>query len=135
MFPMSPVVHCRRKAAYHRASGKNEFRLTKKKSLWNTSMKRQRSWSQPLPEQSHSVPAMSREDLEAIAEVVRGKRSVCPSDEIYAEPITGGNHVSFASLPGMKERDHYHQQWFFQILCHDGLALAMPAVRQPLSGR
>ena len=47
---------------------------------------------------------MSREDLEAIAEVVEEKDLFVLSDEIYAELTYGGNHVSFASLPGMKER-------------------------------
>ena len=47
---------------------------------------------------------MRREDLEAIAEVVEEKDLFVLSDEIYAELTYGGNHVSFASLPGMKER-------------------------------
>lgn len=47
---------------------------------------------------------MSREDLKAIAEVVEEKDLFVLSDEIYAELTYGGNHVSFASLPGMKER-------------------------------
>ena len=45
---------------------------------------------------------MSREDLLAIAEVVREKQIMVISDEIYSELTYGDNsHVSFASLPGM----------------------------------
>ena len=48
---------------------------------------------------------MRREDLEAIAEVLRGTDIVVLSDEIYAELTFGGkSHVSIASLPGMWER-------------------------------
>ncbi len=48
---------------------------------------------------------MEREHLEAIAEVLRGTDVVVISDEIYAELTYGGKtHVSFASIPGMKER-------------------------------
>lgn len=45
---------------------------------------------------------MEREDLEALAEVVREKEILVISDEIYSELTYGGrSHVSFASLPGM----------------------------------
>ena len=48
---------------------------------------------------------MERKDLEEIAQVVREKDIFVVSDEIYAElTFTGENHVSIASLPGMKER-------------------------------
>lgn len=48
---------------------------------------------------------MRRADLEAIAEVLRGTDIMVLSDEIYAELTYGEQrHVSFASLPGMKER-------------------------------
>ncbi len=48
---------------------------------------------------------MEREDLEALAEVLRGTNIVVISDEIYAELTFGGKrHVSFASIGGMKER-------------------------------
>ena len=52
-----------------------------------------------------SGAVMRREDLEPIAEVLRGTDVMVLSDEIYAELTYGGaRHVSFASLPGMKER-------------------------------
>ena len=47
---------------------------------------------------------MTREDLEAIAEVIIKHDLYVISDEIYAELTYNGNHVSIASLPGMRER-------------------------------
>ena len=48
---------------------------------------------------------MEREDLEAIAEVLRDTNIMVLSDEIYAELNYGlQNHVSIAALPGMAER-------------------------------
>ena len=48
---------------------------------------------------------MTKEDLEGIAEVLRGTDIFVLSDEIYAEMTYGErDHVSIASLPGMRER-------------------------------
>ncbi len=47
---------------------------------------------------------MRREDLEALADVLRGTDIMVVSDEIYAELTYGGHHVSMANLPDMKER-------------------------------
>ena len=48
---------------------------------------------------------MEQEDLETIAEVLRGTNIMVLSDEIYAELNYGlQNHVSIAALPGMAER-------------------------------
>lgn len=48
---------------------------------------------------------MRREDLEALAEVLRGTDIVVISDEIYSELTFGdASHVSFASIDGMWER-------------------------------
>ncbi len=48
---------------------------------------------------------MEREDLEAIAEVLRDTNIVVMSDEIYSElTYTGKKHVSIAQLDGMRER-------------------------------
>ena len=45
---------------------------------------------------------MGREDLEALAQVVRETGILVISDEIYSELTYGGRqHVSFAALPGM----------------------------------
>ena len=47
---------------------------------------------------------MEKEELEKIADIVRERDIIVLSDEIYAELTYGKKHVSFASLPGMKER-------------------------------
>ncbi len=48
---------------------------------------------------------MRREHLEAIADVLRGTDILVLSDEIYGDlTYGGGEHVSFASLPAMRER-------------------------------
>lgn len=48
---------------------------------------------------------MRREDLEAIAEVLRGTDIIVVSDEIYAEmTYNGEKHVSIAEIDGMRER-------------------------------
>lgn len=47
---------------------------------------------------------MTREDLEAIAEIIDGTDIIVISDEIYAELTYEGEHVSFASIPGMRDR-------------------------------
>ncbi len=47
---------------------------------------------------------MTREDLEEIAEVLRGTDIMVLSDEIYSELTYGGKHCSIAELDGMRER-------------------------------
>ena len=47
---------------------------------------------------------MTKEDLEAIAEVIVEKDLFVISDEIYAALTYGTEHRSIASLPGMRER-------------------------------
>jgi aminotransferase len=47
---------------------------------------------------------MEREDLVAIAELIKDSNIVVISDEIYAELTFGAKHVSIASVEGMKER-------------------------------
>ncbi len=47
---------------------------------------------------------MEQADLEAIAKVLIEKDIFVVSDEIYSELTYGQDHVSIASLPGMKER-------------------------------
>jgi aminotransferase len=50
---------------------------------------------------------MSREDVEAIADVLRGTDIIVISDEIYAELTYGQQHVSIANIPDMYERTVY----------------------------
>ena len=47
---------------------------------------------------------MTKEELEEIADIIRDTDILVLSDEIYAEMTYGRKHVSFASLPGMRER-------------------------------
>jgi aspartate/methionine/tyrosine aminotransferase len=47
---------------------------------------------------------LSRKDLEMIAELIEGKDIFVLSDEIYSRIIYEGEHISLASLPGMKEQ-------------------------------
>ncbi|MDD6550935.1 MAG: aminotransferase class I/II-fold pyridoxal phosphate-dependent enzyme [Lachnospiraceae bacterium] len=50
---------------------------------------------------------MEKEDLEAIADVIRRHDLYVMTDEIYSELTYQMDHVSIASLPGMKERTVY----------------------------
>jgi len=50
---------------------------------------------------------MERENLEAIAKVLRGTNIIVISDEIYAELTYGLHHVSIANIPDMYERTVY----------------------------
>lgn len=47
---------------------------------------------------------LEKSELEKIADIVRDTNIMVLSDEIYAELTYGKKHISFASLPGMKER-------------------------------
>ena len=81
----------------------NEFKLTKEELLAAITPKTK---ALILPYPCNPTGAiMEREDLEQIADVLRGTDIIVISDEIYAELTFGGNrHVSIASLDGMKER-------------------------------
>ena len=58
-----------------------------------------------LPYPSNPTGAiMTREDLEKIADVIRGTDIMVLTDEIYAELTYGQKHTSFAALDGMRER-------------------------------
>ena len=46
----------------------------------------------------------SREELETIAGLCRGRDVVCVTDEVYEHLVYEGSHVPLASLPGMRER-------------------------------
>lgn len=47
---------------------------------------------------------MTREDLEPIADLLRGTNIIVLSDEIYSELTYGAKHCSIAELPDMQER-------------------------------
>ena len=81
----------------------NEFKLTKEELLANLSSKTK---AVILPYPCNPTGAiMEKEDLEALAEVLRERDIVVISDEIYAELTFGETkHVSIASIEGMAER-------------------------------
>ncbi len=81
---------------------KDEFRLTKEKLLEKITP-RTKVLILPFPNNPTGA-VMERADLEAIAEVIEEKDLFVLSDEIYAELTYKGEHVSIASIPGMKER-------------------------------
>lgn len=82
---------------------KNEFRLTKQELLDHITDKT-KVLILPFPNNPTGA-IMARKDLEEIAEVIIEKDLFVISDEIYAELSYGEEeHVSIASLPGMKER-------------------------------
>lgn len=80
----------------------NEFRLTAAK-LEAAVTPRTKILVLPFPN-NPTGSIMGREDLEAIAAVVRAHDLYVVSDEIYSELTYGSSHVSIASLPGMQER-------------------------------
>lgn len=47
---------------------------------------------------------MTKEDLAPLVDIIIEKDIIVLTDEIYAELTYGGDHVSIASFPGMKER-------------------------------
>ena len=81
---------------------KNEFRLTKEELLEHINEKT-KLLVLAFPNNPTGA-IMERKDLEEIAEVIIEKDLFVLSDEIYSELTYGGDHVSIASLPGMKER-------------------------------
>ncbi len=80
----------------------NEFRLTAKE-LREAITDKTKILILPFPNNPTGA-IMEREDLEAIAEIIREKDLFVISDEIYAELTYKDKHVSIVSLPGMQER-------------------------------
>lgn len=80
----------------------DEFRLTARQ-LKDAITPKTRAVVLPFPN-NPTGGIMRREDLEALADVLRGTDIMVISDEIYAELTYGGHHVSMANLPDMKER-------------------------------
>ncbi len=81
----------------------NQFRLTAAE-LEEAITERTKILVLPFPNNPTGA-VMEKEDLEAIAKIVIEKDILVVSDEIYAElTYTGKNHISIASLPGMRER-------------------------------
>ena len=80
----------------------NEFRLTAQEVL-DAVTDKTKVLILPYPNNPTGA-IMERGDLEKIAEVIEEKDLFVISDEIYAELTYGREHVSIASLPGMRER-------------------------------
>ena len=81
---------------------KDKFKLTPEKLL---SAITDKTKMLVLPYPSNPTGGiMTKEELEKIADIVRERNIIVLSDEIYAELTYGKKHVSFASLPGLKER-------------------------------
>ena len=81
----------------------HDFKLTPE-DLKNAITPRTKALIMPYP-CNPTGGIMEREDLEAVAEVLRGTDIFVISDEIYAELTFGASsHVSIASIDGMKER-------------------------------
>ena len=81
---------------------KNEFRLTPEE-LEAAITEKSKILVLPFPNNPTGA-IMERKDLEAIAPIIEKHDLFVISDEIYSELTFGREHVSIASLPGMKER-------------------------------
>jgi len=80
----------------------NEFRLTAKE-LEDAITENTKILVLPFPNNPTGA-ILEKSDLEAIAKVCIEHDIYVMSDEIYAELSYNGNHVSIASIPGMRER-------------------------------
>ena len=80
----------------------NEFRLTAEE-LEAAITPKTKLLVMPFPNNPTGA-VMLKKDLEAVAEVVKKHDLFVLSDEIYAELTYLDNHVSIASIPGMRER-------------------------------
>ena len=80
----------------------NEFRLTARE-LEDAITEKTKVLVLPFPNNPTGA-IMEREDLEAIAEVIRKHDILVMSDEIYAELTYKEKHVSIVELEGMQER-------------------------------
>ena len=82
---------------------KDQFRLTPE-ALRAAITPRTKALILPYPNNPTGA-VMTRADLEALADVLRGTDIIVISDEIYSElTCSEGGHVSFADIPGMWER-------------------------------
>jgi len=79
---------------------------------------------------------LTREDVEAIADIARERDITVLADEIYGRGIFEGEHVSIATLPGMMERtiilDGFSKAWAMTGW-RLGFAILPPALVDPFS--
>ena len=98
--PLVSMIHGT--PVYVETKAENEFRLTADE-LRCAITPRTKAVVLPFPH-NPTGGIMSREDLEALADVLRGTDIMVISDEIYAELTYGQRHASMASIPDMYER-------------------------------
>lgn len=77
---------------------------------------------------------MTREDLEAIAEVLRDTNVMVLSDEIYSELTYGRKHCSIAEIDGMWERTIY-VSGFSKAFAMTGWRLGYVCAPQPIAAQ
>ena len=108
----------------------NEFRLTREE-LEAAITPKTKLLVLPFPNNPTGA-IMERKDLEAIAEVIKEHDLFVLSDEIYSALTYQEEHVSIASLPGMKERtivingfskSHAMTGWRLGYACGPGIIL------------
>ena len=80
----------------------NQFKLTREELISHIT-DRTKILVLPFPN-NPTGSIMTKEDLEQLTDVIISNDLYVLSDEIYAELTYGTDHVSIASLPGMKER-------------------------------
>lgn len=80
----------------------NDFRLTPQE-LESAITNKTKVLILPYPNNPTGA-IMEKNDLEAIAKIIKEKDILVMSDEIYSELTYKGNHVSIASIEGMQER-------------------------------
>ena len=98
--PLVSMIHGT--PVYVETKAENEFRLTADE-LRCAITPRTKAVVLPFPN-NPTGGIMSREDLEALADVLRGTDIMVISDEIYAELTYGQRHASMANIPDMYER-------------------------------
>ncbi|WOO34791.1 aminotransferase class I/II-fold pyridoxal phosphate-dependent enzyme [Anaerocolumna sp. AGMB13020] len=81
---------------------KDEFKLTKE-SLLESITDKTKVLVLPFPN-NPTGSVMTKEDLAEIVPIILEKDLFVISDEIYSELTYGGQHISIAAFPGMRER-------------------------------
>jgi aminotransferase len=91
-----------RQSGSHRTKAEDRFRLTAE-DLRAAITPKTKLLILPFPSNPTGA-IMGKEDLEAVAEVLRGTDIMVLSDEIYAELTYSGQHASLAHIPDMRQR-------------------------------
>lgn len=81
---------------------KDQFKLTRQKLL-SAITDKTKVVVLPFPNNPTGA-VMTKEELQIVADIIKEKDLFVMSDEIYSELSYQGNHVSIASIPGMRER-------------------------------